>query len=101
MDSLAVSQFLEEVVSVLADFAVLASYEALEFTEALEALLEWSDMTSGSATILLINSSGFVEIEPWDFFGFFVHSFLAGGVPANPRIETLQFCELVSGCSYF
>ena len=101
VDSLAVSQFLEEVVSVLADFAVLASYEALEFAEALEALLEGSDMTSGSATVLLINGSGFVEVESWDFFGFSVHGFLIGVVPANPRIETLQFCELISGWSMF
>ena len=76
MDSLAVSQFLEEVVSVLADFAVLASYEALEFAEALEALLDGSDMTSGSATVLLINGSCFVEVKSWDFLGFLVHSYL-------------------------
>ena len=40
MDSLAVSQFLEEVVGVLTDFGVLSRYDALQFAEALEALLE-------------------------------------------------------------
>ena len=101
VDSLTISQFLEEVVGMLTYFAILSSNYALDFAEALEALLEGSDMTSGSATILFINGSGFVEVESWDFFGFSVHGFLIGVVPANPRIETLEFCELISGWSMF
>lgn len=56
-------------------------------------------MTNLSAKVFSVNVLCFVGVLLWKPVGSLVHRFLPGLVPCNPRADTFQFRELVTGCS--